>query len=964
MKYVGATFYKTVVVPNLTKELMIEQRANLDTVDVTATIRWINECEAVRKSRRFGFFQEMPPRPELTGVTVAAKFLCTKNDCRGIVLVNKCYVCNLNYCVHCRELDISDKVHECDPSAKEVVSSSKPCPKCMFPIYHNGGCPAMLCTHCNTHFDWNTMQIQMSNSSEYKPIDVFGKNCSSGSGGGVQPNGLCEFSNDYPRIPVEVMVEQTDKNLKRFGEYDTVQCPPDLFYALYSVTNSCRSFKKKMFDETSLSITFANKTRDMRVDYLRNKLSDATWSKQVFSSFMKYQSHMLHASIVNIYLSSTDDFQVRVRDAIVKNSSLDVYETIICEYEHLVSVCNESFNSLHLDNPISFAPFHINSIKNTNSDDLCCGFFAKENEFDDTSVSVVNKPLKKSSDCNSELDESKSVLEFPPIVLFEYQVSHVARLTDILKTCHFALDFSMLGAGKTYAAMSIYKNGKYKRGLIISPASVVQKWKDLAVHYGLEGIEVRSFNEMSGSKLGNNTKVGHLIRRCDSDLLSESDDKHAVTSLFRSYVKKGILVIIDEIQNIKNKGTAKTSACKEVVCAIKDAYNETNGSCKSRALLISGSPIDNYKQVEQFFKTVGIMISSKFTQFDIGSYSRARKTNTNVASSDIGNIEKGIFEIRKFCNQYDQEETNDIWSEYGLIRNDCVKECYEYFVRIVKPFISSYMVVVGNPHTVYKYNGKYELTPGMNLIEASKNSQSILLKRGIRLIKKSMNRTSEDGHPIMSAEILARMQRGLSMVEASKIPLLVQLVKETAKKNPMCKIVVACNFTSTITDLVSELLEFSPQVLNGSVLTKHRQNVLKPFQEPNLNSRLLIGNLHVLSSGIDLDDKHGNYPRICFVNPNYHTIDLYQFSYRFLRSTDTKSDSEINLVYIKDSVEQHLMTTLAKKGEIMKAVTIEQANEANVIFPCDYPERIAEPPIDTRTWNQECTDIYCRIQHN
>jgi len=956
---IGATFYKTVVVPNITKELMIEQRANLETVDVASTVKWINECASVRKSRRFGVgkYRQMPPRPELTGVT-AAKFLCTKPDCRGIVLVNKCSVCQLTYCVHCRELDISNKVHKCDPSAKLVVNSSKPCPKCMFPIYHDGGCPAMLCTHCNTHFDWNTLQIQLTNSSEYKNADVFGILGKKDREGG---NYMCDFSNDYPRIPIESLSEHAENTLKRVGECDTVKCPPELFYALYAVTNSCRSFKRKMFDEVALSVVWETKTRDMRVDYLRNKLSESMWAKQVFACFMKYQSHMMHASIVNIYLSSTDDFQVRVRNALIENASSNVYETIIREYEQLVLVCNESFNNIHQDNPISFAPFHIHSIENhINSDDLNCGFFAMENEFDGESVHTLKKS-NSSEKCNTP--PPSETIQQKPIVLFDYQVAHVAHLQTILTRCHFALDLSMLGAGKTYTAMTIYKKGGYKRGLIIAPASVVQKWRDLALHYGLEGLEVHSFNEMSGSKIGNNTKVGHLIRRCNSDLLGGDSDeaKHAVTSLFRSYVQKGILVIIDEIQNIKNKGTAKTSACKEIICAIKNAYTQTNGSCKSRALLISGSPIDHHKQVEQFFKTVGIMTSNQFTQFNIGAYSRARKASSDVNPSDIGNIEKGLSEIRMFCNQYDQYETNEIRD--SDVKRNSIMECYEYFVRIIKPWISSYMVVVGNPHVVHKYNGHYDLTPGMDLSIACNNPQFVLLNKGIRLIKQSICRRSpDDGHTITSIEVLAQMQRGLSMVETAKIPLLVQLVKETAKKKPMCKIVVACNFTSTIDDLVSELSEFSPRVLNGSVPAKHRQQVLKPFQEPNLNSRLLIGNLHVLSSGIDLDDKYGDYPRICFVNPNYHTIDLYQFSYRFLRSTDTKSDSEINLVYVKNSVEQHLISALVKKGTVMKTVTIEQANEANVVFPCDYPEKIAEPPIDHHTWNKECADIYNRIQ--
>ncbi len=182
-------------------------------------------------------------------------------------------------------------------------------------------------------------------------------------------------------------------------------------------------------------------------------------------------------------------------------------------------------------------------------------------------------------------------------------------------------------------------------------------------------------------------------------------------------------------------------------------------------------------------------------------------------------------------------------------------------------------------------------------------------------------------------------------------------------ENPMCKIVLACNFTQTIQDLARELEdEFQPLLLDGSVPSNKRQNVLRPFQEPNLTRRLLIGNVHVLSSGIDLDDKDGSYPRVCFVSPNYNTIDLYQISYRFLRALDTKSDSEMYMLYVKNHAEMNLLSAIATKGKIMKDVTKEQALMANILFPCDFEPYVEPEPLDPVAWDASCSEIFDKLK--
>lgn len=112
--------------------------------------------------------------------------------------------------------------------------------------------------------------------------------------------------------------------------------------------------------------------------------------------------------------------------------------------------------------------------------------------------------------------------------------------------------------------------------------------------------------------------------------------------------------------------------------------------------------------------------------------------------------------------------------------------------------------------------------------------------------------------------------RGLQVIETGKINLFRDVAIEALDGHPQQKVVIAVNFTETINDLkkIFEDLGHSVLVLNGSVSSDGRARVMNQFQTPSTEHRILLANQSVISTGIDLDDKHGSFPRICFVSPN------------------------------------------------------------------------------------------------
>jgi hypothetical protein len=85
-------------------------------------------------------------------------------ECRGY-LDDKyvCGVCEEHVCPSCNVILIDD--HRCKKedvlSAQLLKAETKPCPKCMVPIFKAGGCSQVWCTQCHTAFDWETGKVEI-----------------------------------------------------------------------------------------------------------------------------------------------------------------------------------------------------------------------------------------------------------------------------------------------------------------------------------------------------------------------------------------------------------------------------------------------------------------------------------------------------------------------------------------------------------------------------------------------------------------------------------------------------------------------------------------------------------------------------------------------------------------------------------------------------------------------------------
>lgn len=87
------------------------------------------------------------------------------SECRGY-LDDKyvCGVCSARVCESCSAV-LGSGTHRCKKedvlSAQALKAETKPCPKCMVPIFKAGGCSQVWCTQCHTAFDWATGKVEV-----------------------------------------------------------------------------------------------------------------------------------------------------------------------------------------------------------------------------------------------------------------------------------------------------------------------------------------------------------------------------------------------------------------------------------------------------------------------------------------------------------------------------------------------------------------------------------------------------------------------------------------------------------------------------------------------------------------------------------------------------------------------------------------------------------------------------------
>lgn len=854
----GKKFVDEVIKKQQIEDLIIDEKKLIPATE--ELINYNNEVERRKKLFRKGktAFEEMPSRPTISNQSSIEP--CSITNCKGYLRTNQntkiyeCMLCKKEHCLRCF-VEIKNANHTCDPdtlkSLDELNRETKRCPKCHNRIYKTEGCDHMRCTSCGSHFSWNT-GVLLAHSTNHHYNGVI-RNQYAGN------NGMCIQTYQDPAIPKDILEPRLSVKL--------INC-------LYNYPNKIRIYFNNDCKYEKILETYSRANDDLRIRYMKNEITEKYWGQRLYINKKTLKLKLAHREIIEIYLSGIDAFQTSFYNN--EDTEEEVYKKVVA----LIIECNNCFNRVNDEYYYekSETKFELALPEEENRPVL-------EKKIIKKTIRVVKKAPTK------EPEPSKKVK------LFEYQLEHYENIRRILETYKVGFDLSPLGAGKTYITCKYIQDHPHENVYIVCPATLKPKWTKVADEFGLK-INVLTYNEVSSKKMkqpehgllkrddfvetqnvntdeSNNTRDIEKVRFYATDKLIEMARK-----------PRGIFVAFDEIQNIRNEGTNITRACREIM-------NEMYNNGVNSLLCISGTPIDKQEQFVTMYRNIGIQRDNSLYRMNLSTWI---------------NEPTGFNEIVDYCIKISEESSNVDAYRYSRSvkanppRN--VKLCYstlhKLFIDVIKPILTSAIVMPERPQaTITNYNTFYRLQ-GENYELCQK-----AIKKMLEIVDNSNG---------IFGETRIQLFKSMILLESAKISTFAEEIEYTLNTYPNSKVVVALSYTESIKELYELVKHWNPLCVNGEITAKKKHEYIDKFQKPDLEHRVLIGNINVISTGIDLDDKDGRFPRYVFVNPTFSLITLQQLSYRFLRSLDTKSATVIRHVYSDIGLDENVLENIVSNN--------------------------------------------------
>lgn len=336
IEYLGQEFFDNVIKPQIIGELMREQKEQLKYVQ--PLVDWMKERHNVDKMKRYGCSRRYPPKPfisadnnyQIQSQSQKYCFPCPISECRGFVQNGACGLCHSKICLNCHE--IIQPNHACKPelvrSIRKLESDSKPCPRCCAMIYRTEGCTHMYCTHCQTYFDWETMEIMTKNTNDhYIHLKKFADNIPTIN---VGSDGL-STSTDQSQCHYNPIIP-TNKSLIN----------PILYSSLWGDSATIHLIVDKKYNRDLINRKSRETLEHWQIKYLQQEISEKVWESKVYQCYLSTSLSQLYAEVLDIYLSTVRYLQFNLtRDMSQQNQTL-----IMDQYNQLVELTNQSFKSI------------------------------------------------------------------------------------------------------------------------------------------------------------------------------------------------------------------------------------------------------------------------------------------------------------------------------------------------------------------------------------------------------------------------------------------------------------------------------------------------------------------------------------------------------------------------------------------------------------------------------------------
>ena len=540
----------------------------------------------------------------------------------------------------------------------------------------------------------------------------------------------------------------------------------------------------------------------------------------------------------------------------------------------------------------------------------------------------------------------KRVTEECPVELKDHQVEHVKKMWQTLSISTAVADTSTGGAGKTVCTLYVawWLQRAYGMKIMIvgpndSSLTSADSWGSWAEAFDLEYEIATTYTMLRGGQ----GSVSH-----DWLIPNKYDKTDWVASKsFEKLCEQGLFIIFDEFHKATRKSITHNACAALVRCAKK---------YRCRVALLSYTPGDRPEHVTQILRMAGIVSSERMFKFiPVHSIYETRKY--------------GLGELEQTCRKFAKLSKKPINEEDFDFENINAKKSHVIALKLYNTYIRP---VITHAMPKPEMNVKVEM---LNAFLETDGKSLELLEQGILMLR---------GAVVWNANLqqvgnqnewsLANIGNALKMIEQGKLLSIARYVREESMKHPNKKFVISCgargiehhdilktilykeyvpdmykdiiwelkktneNWRKLPKDMMNYIADFlkcrvHPDVLNGQLGRKERNEVVRKFQENSNNSWCLIISPGVGAEQISLHDKFGGRDREMLIVPDYMHTKLMQLTCRVVR-VGIKSDVRVMIVYSKNgALETSILNSMIRKSKTARDI---MAENQQLLFPGEY----------------------------
>ena len=511
-------------------------------------------------------------------------------------------------------------------------------------------------------------------------------------------------------------------------------------------------------------------------------------------------------------------------------------------------------------------------------------------------------------------DTVKIGKKFKNFKLSEIQEKHFAIMKDIITKNKYALDTSEKGAGKTYTAIAMinaFLNGelseegvKPKYVVYITFKANLPKVKKTLEDYGIKDSIVISFEGMRSNTVrekGGKILPHGLLHREDK----RGDTTFELTKLAKKMIKEGCLLIMDEVQALKNNNL-QYRAARTLEHTIITTENP------SLVLEMSNTPagdIEHFMNIMYRFDLIH--------EYEVTIKGKDYKKLV-LYTAQFGNanyIPYGILDIIRAARDFDKEETIKVLANHevrfrtgkedddeikvrGLNKDNTKALGYDLYEKVIVKHISHAMPAPEGREGV-------EVTITNSFLRASDEDYKLIKKEINGLIEITKYDPATKTFDVSEGKVpITAIGKPIQRIEASMSNIFIRKTREVLDENENSKVVIALTRKNNIRNIAGALKKYGVLIVWGkdpvtgkTYKAEDRQEIIDKFNRANTKYRVLIGIMSAISTGVDLDDKDGRFPRTALAFPVFSFFAANQFTGRFLRGQTTASSTNIMFVY-------------------------------------------------------------------